>query len=184
MSKGTLTSQVAHLLHEEFNPKGFDVLHDHRQTEVDSPDMLGKLRSWFGPDRKNGTGLADLDIAIVSHDEKEIYALVEVEETTDTPKVILGDVLAILLGSGIVFLGEGNLKVGNWTTLIVMVSDKNQTHCARLAFLADQINILKKNLTTPNASIGLIIIDSFTNQEDLEKKLRDHILAAVSQRGS
>ena len=184
MSNGTLTTQIAHLLQQEFDQQGFDVIHDHRQIEIDSPDKLGKLRSWFGDNHKNGTGLADLDIAIVSRHDKKIYALIEIEETTDKPKVILGDVLATLLGNGIVFQGNPDLQVGGWTTLVVMVYDKHQSHLERLAFLVEQINFLKWKLTTPNATIGRIIVDSFTDMDKigLENKFRDHIREAVNQR--
>jgi len=183
MSNGMLTAQVARLLQQELNEQGFDVLHDHGQKEIDSPDKLGKLRSWFGAALKSETVLADLDIAIVSHHDKKIYALIEIEETTNKPKVILGDVLATLIGKGIAFQGKLDLQVGEWTTLVVMVYDTRQSHLDRLAFLAEQTDILKRKLTTPNASIGRIIIDTFSDRVQLEYKLRRHISEAVSQRG-
>jgi len=183
MSNGTLTAQVACLLLQEFDQQGFDVLHDHGQKEIDSLDKLGKLRSWFGSALKSETVLADLDIAIVSRHDKKICALIEIEETTDKPKVILGDVLATLLGNGIAFQGRHDLKVGKWTTLIVIVYDAHQSHLDRLAFLAEQANTLKSKLTTPNATIGRIIVDTFTDKMQLEHKLKQHISEAVSQRG-
>jgi len=167
MSKGTLTAQVAHLMEQEFNQQGFEVLHDHRQMENDSPDVLGKPRSWFGSGLRSGTVLADLDIAVVSSHDKKIYALVEVEETTAKPKVILGDILATLLGNGIAFQGK-DLQVGEWTTLIVMAYDNHQSHTDSLAFLVEQINILKENLTTYNSKIGRIIVDAFADKMDLD----------------
>ena len=183
MSNGTLTAQVAHLLQQEFNQQEFDVLHDHGQKEIDSSDKLGKLRSWFGSALKSETVLADLDIAIVSRHDKKIYALIEIEETTDKPKVILGDILATLLGNGIAFQGKLDLQVGEWTTLFVMVYDIHQSHLNRLAFLAEQTGLLKRNLTTPNATIGRIIIDTFSDKEQLECKLWQHINEVVNHRG-
>ena len=180
MSNGALTAQVAHSLQQEFNQQGFDVLHDHGQKEINSPGKLGKLRSWFGSALKSETVLADLDIAIVSHRDKKIYALIEIEETTDKPKVILGDILATLLGNGIAFQGKLDLQVGEWTTLLVMVYDAHQSHLDRLAFLSEQAKILKRKLTTPNASIGQIIIDIFSDQAQLEFVLRQHVNKAVS----
>ena len=183
MSNGVLTAQIAHFLQQEFDQQVFDVLHDHRQKDVDSPDKLGKLRSWFGPAPKYETLLGDLDIAIISRHDKKIYALIEIEETTHKPKVILGDVLATLLGTGIAFHGKLDLQIGEWTTLFVMVHDTRQSPLNCLAFLAEQTNIIKGILTTPNATIGRIIIDTFSNKVQLEDKLRQYISVTVSQCG-
>ena len=106
MSNGVLTTQIARSLQKEFDQQGFDILHDHRKTEIDLPEKVGKLRSWSGSTLKSETVLADLDIALVSHHDKKIYALIEIEETNDKPKVILGDVVATLLGKGIAFKGK------------------------------------------------------------------------------
>ena len=182
MSHGALTTQIAHSLHQELDNQGFDVLHDHRQKEINQPAKLGKPRSWFGSTLNSKTLLADLDIAIVFRQDKKIYALIEVEETTSKPKVILGDILATLLGSGIAFQGKLDLQVGDWTTLVVMVSDAHNLHKERLAFLSEQAAVLKEKLTTPNASIGRIIVDSFSSEKQLENKIRQHILHAVNYR--
>jgi hypothetical protein len=181
MANGMLTAQIAHLLQQEPNLQEFDVLHDHRHIE-DSADKLGKLRSWFGSTLKSETVLGDLDIAIVSRHDKKVYTLIEIEETTDKPKVILGDILSILLGNGVAFKGKRDLlQVGKWTTLVVMVHDPHQLHLARCSFIAEQTNSLKENLTTPNKTIGRIIVESFTDEIQLGKKLREYIYEAVNQ---
>jgi len=118
MSNGMLTIHLAHILQQEFNQQRFDVLHDHGPKQMDSPDKVGKLRSWFGSALKAETILADLDIALVSPRDKKVYALIEIEETTDKPKVILGDILATLFGEGIAFQGKLDLQVGEWITLL------------------------------------------------------------------
>jgi hypothetical protein len=179
MSNGVLTVQVARLLRQEFDQQGFDLLCGHGQRDIDPPDKLGKLRSWFGSAPKAGTLLADLDIAIVSRRDRKIYALIEIEETTDKPKVILGDILATLLGNGIAFQGGYDIEVGKWTTFIVMVYDAHQLHFDRCEFISEQINSLKGKLTTPNALIGRIIIDTFSDEGHLECKLRQFIDRAI-----
>jgi hypothetical protein len=181
MSKRALTTQVARSLRHEFDQQGFDLLNDHGKKGIDPTDKLGKLRSWFGPHLKFESVLADLDIAIVSRSDKKIYALIEIEETSEKPKVILGDVLATLTGKGIAFKGKHDNKVGEWTTLIVMVHITRQSQSDRLAFLSEQIDIIKRNLTTPNASIGRIIIDTFSDNVQLEGKIRQHIIDAINQ---
>ena len=182
MSNGTLTTQVARSLQHEFDLQGFDLLHDHGTKGIDPPDRLGKLRSWFGPILKFESVLADLDIAIVSHHDKKVYALIEIEETTEKPKVILGDILATLIGKGIAFKGKHDLQVGEWTTFFVMVYVTRQSQNDRLVFLSEQINKIKKDLTTSNSSIRRIIIDTFSDNVQLESKLRQHINETINQR--
>jgi hypothetical protein len=184
MPNGVLTSAVAHSLQCEFNKQGCDVLHDHGQEDGDFPENLGKIRSWSGSSLKSETLLADLDMAIVSHVGKKIYALIEIEETTDKPKVILGDVLATLLGNGIAFQGKLDLQVGEWTTLIIMAYDAHQLHGDRLVFLSEQANLLKEKLSTPNAAIGRIILDTYTSKMELEDKLKQHVYDAINFQGN
>ena len=183
MLNGDLTARIARSLQEEFNRKKFDinVLHDHRQNESDLTDKAGKLRSWFGPKPKPEfeTLLSDLDIAIVSRSDNKVYALIEIEETTDKPKVILGDVFAALLGSGIAFQGNYDFKVGEYTTLIVMVADKNESHSKRLIFLNEQIAILKEKLITPNAKIKRIIVVSYKDEAELKDRLMPQVYEAI-----
>jgi hypothetical protein len=97
--------------------------------------------------------------------------------------VILGDILATLIGKGIAFKGKHDLQVGEWTTFFGMVYVTRQYQNDRLVFLSEQINKIKKDLTTPNSSIRRIIIDTFSDNVQLESKLRQHINEAINQRG-
>jgi hypothetical protein len=182
MSNGVLTAAVAHSLKTEFYEKGFDVFHDHAQDGNESPEGLGKIRSWFGSALKSESLLANIDLAIVSRQNGKIYALIEIEETNNKPKVILGDILATLLGSGIAYQGNQDLEVGDWTTFLVMVKDVHKLHHDRLTFLCAQTNLLKKHLNTPNAEIGRIIIDTFSTSDQLEEKLRNYVNEAINYR--
>lgn len=175
MAPGTLTTSVARVLQQEFDLKGFDVLHAHGQKGIDPPDKLGKLRSWFGSTFKSDAALADLDIAVVARDTGKVYMLIEIEETTDKPKVILGDILATLLGHSITFQGKRNLHVGNWTTFVIVARTTRRSHLRRLPYLEQQANQLRTRLATPNASIGRIILDTFRDEAELAYKLRQHI---------
>jgi hypothetical protein len=190
MPRGALTMQAARVLQPEFSQQGFDILHDHGQVGLDSPLLLGRISSWFGEAYKRGTILADLDMAVVSHaaavshSQERVYALIEIEETNNKPKVILGDVLATLLGKGIKFQGTRDLQVGRWTTLIVLAHDKHQSQLNRLPYLETQSKYLRENLLTPNASIGRVVIDTFVDDLQLEEKLRQSIAEALNKRGA
>lgn len=179
MQHGKLTAWVARTLDQELGPKGFDVLHDHRKMEDDRPDKLGKIRSWFGPEYASNAMIADLDIAVVSKDDNKVYALVEIEETTDKPKVILGDILATLVGEHITFQRERHLNVGEWTMLLVMVHRSKLSHKPRIEYITSQSCYLRTQLSTPNASIGTIIVDEFRDRADLQRKIEKHIADAI-----
>ena len=58
---------------------------------------------------------------MVRQESGEAVALIEIEESSATPKVLLGDAFATLLGDHITFQGKHALKKGKWTTLIVLV---------------------------------------------------------------
>jgi len=179
MAHGILTAKIARALSPELEAQGFDVLYGHGQLGTDSSDRLGKLKSWFGPNYRASAVLADLDIAIATRDTDQLIALVEVEETTSKPKVLLGDVLATLLGGHITFQGKRHFHVGEWTSLIVLARSTNPAHQSRIAFLEAQANHLKSKLDIPNAKIGKVVIRGFQNELELEQMLRELIQTTI-----
>ena len=183
MTLGRLTASVAIQLSQELSSKGFDVLFDHASKGTVPPETLGKIASWFGPEYNSITRLGFLDIAVVSRHAQKALALVEIEETTDKPKVLLGDILATLLGGGIKFQGNRHLQIGSWTTLIVMGRSRWPSHQARISFLLEQAEELKNKLATPNASIGQIVIDLFRDEKDLLDKLPRQVEKALQDAG-
>jgi hypothetical protein len=190
MARGALTMQAARVLQQEFFPGGFDILRDHGEKGIDSPLLLGKIRAWFGDIYKSETILADLDMAVVNHaaavsrDPERVYALIVIEETSNKPKAILGDVLATLLGKGIKFQDQRDLQIGRWTTLIVLAHDRHADRLNRLPYLNAQSKVLRENLLTPNAAIGGVVIDTFVDYLQLEEKLRQNITEAINNRGT
>jgi hypothetical protein len=181
MTHGKLTSQVAVALAQEFTPKGFDVLFDHAVKGTVPPQNLGKIASWFGPEYRSFTQLGFLDIAVVSRVSEKAIVLIEIEETTDQPKVLLGDLFATLLGEGVKFQGKRDLLVGPWTTLVILGRSKLQSHQARVAYLMEQAEQITTGLSTPNSSIGQTVIDLFRDEVDLLEKLRFQINQAITQ---
>jgi hypothetical protein len=172
MAHGKLTSEVAIMLSQDLALRGFDVLFDHALRGTVPPQNLGKIASWFGPEYKSVTQLGFLDIAVVSKLSEKAIALVEIEETTDQPKVLLGDLFATLLGEGVKFQGKRDLLVGPWTTLVILGRSKLRSHRARVDYLLEQARQIKTGLNAPNALIGQIVIDLFKDESDLLDKLR------------
>ena len=170
MEDGALTVWVASKLQQRF-PKVF-ILHDHGQGG-------SEIYSYFGKEDLKPTFdniVAQLDIAVVCHDPKKVFALIEIEETTATPKVILGDIFAILFGDKIA--SKGNVyTVDEQTILIVMVRGSPQSHNTLRTHLVEQITLMKKNLRTYNSSIEHILVETYENDEQLEEKLTYEINA-------
>ncbi len=175
MKQGELTAQVSRSLSRELQGRDYEVLFDHGDKGVDPPDQLGQIASWFGPDYKTDSRLALLDIAIVRRGTDDALLLVEIEENAASPKVLLGDVLATLLGDHITFQGQRELNVGPWTSLIVLVRSEADRPDAKIGYLVEKLCELKSRMTTSNASIGKVVIDAFSNGVELQEKVVAYI---------
>jgi hypothetical protein len=179
MANGALTRTAARILLPELALRGLDVLYDHGQTGIDPAGSLGKLRSWFSQEFRRATILADLDIAVVLRGTNQPIALIEIEETSSKPKLLLGDVMATLFGDHITFQRTKHLAIGPWTTLIVLAYSTTLTDHTRIAFLEKEVKLFKAQLTTPNAAVGQIVMDCFQSELELVQKLRWHVETAM-----
>src|SRR5512142_3046551 len=100
---GALTAALADSLRSVYGHRGYRILSDHGKR--DRSRDIGNIASSFG---RAGfrTELAQLDLAVIDEQNCAVVALVEVEESSDRPKTILGDIFAALLGSETAFDGE------------------------------------------------------------------------------
>ncbi len=172
MTHGILTARMAAVLSADVELRDFDILHDHGTRNPETAATIGRIASWTGPEYRTESLLSFIDIALVSRTSNKAIVLIEIEETTDKPKVLLGDVLAVLMGDGVKFRGQRELMVGPWTTLIVLAHTESASHQQRAEFLVAQLNQIRSCLQTPNASIGHIAVDLFDDEVELEAKLK------------
>ena len=176
MSKhGELTAEIGKNL--KFD--GYDVYYDHGT----SGDNVGKIVSWFGEKYRRKAELSQLDIAVVQQSsERYISALIEIEETNHKPKTLLGDVFATLLGEHFKFQGKHDLKVGVWTTLILMGKGNGSTaDKVRIEFLKTNVNKLRSSQAKENMSVGEVVIELFKNKSELEENLNKQIELACNR---
>jgi hypothetical protein len=161
MSKhGELTAEIGKSL--KFD--GYDVFYDHGDPLNTN---VGKIVSWFGSesDIGQGMGLSQLDIAVYEINSKNVVALIEIEETEDKPKTLLGDVFATLLGKKFTFPGKRKLQIGYWTTLIVMgKSSGGAADAARFSFLQTKVNDIYNSQPVKNWSVGKVIVEPFIGE--------------------
>jgi hypothetical protein len=113
--------------------------------------------------------LSQLDIAVVERSSNRVLALVEIEETTDRPKTLLGDIFGVLFGEHVSFK-RTELTVGPFTTLIVAgigdaVFEKRNQHILERAERA------KPYLGTRNSAVGRIIVKVFSDGAEFSDKL-------------
>jgi hypothetical protein len=167
MAHGKLTAQAGRALSQRLANRGYQVLFDHGKEEKDSNFQVGEIAAWFGEQYNAGARLAQLDIAILDPDSDRAAALIEIEESAASPKLIIGDVFATLLGDHVVFRGEREIAVGDHTTLMILVRAGKGGGGRKLGFLEDQAQNLKGNLSSGNAAIGRVVIRSFDSDDEL-----------------
>ena len=176
MSHGELTAKAARYLRQNIESDGFTVLFDHGNPSTDPTDQVGNISSWFGENFTASSQLALLDIAIIESETNQAIALFEIEETSSTTKVILGDAFGTLLGDHITFQGLRSLVIGEFTSLIILIKQPKGDQREKTDYLQSQIESLSQHINTGNASIGRIHIDTFLDEFDLLKKAKDRSL--------
>ncbi len=166
---GQLTAKVAQNITPAMRKKGYEVIHDHGSPS----DSIGKIVSWYGKGEKceRETELSQLDVAIVEPNSGKAVVLIEIEETNDKPKVLLGDTLCVLMGDHICFRGRRQILVDNETTLVVL-GKGDASHEERNEYLSKKVMGIKSSLSTGNSKIGSVIIRAFCDEERLHAHLQ------------
>ena len=179
---GAWTARAANTISERYERHGLDVLVAHgRSTETPKPER-GLIVSGFGSDYSRGARLSYLDIAVVSRATGRTLVLCEVEEHSPRPKTLIADVLATLVGDHVTFRGARvrDLDLGQWTTLLVLAKMVEKgDRGSRIKLLEERLNVIKRHLSTANASVGRIIMDTFHDEPELVRKLGTRIENAV-----
>ncbi len=173
---GQSTSAVAKSITDELNKRGFDVYYDHGKKS----EFVGKIAVSIEKKLSGKNQISQLDIAVVERDTYKAIALIEIEETTDTPKTLIGDVFTTLMGNSVHLPGRKiTADVGNWTTLIILGKGVGQDK--RIKQIENIVNNAKSALGTGNSRIGNIVIEFFTNYEELETVLMKKIDEAIQR---
>jgi len=171
-SHGELTAKLARKISQILDKNKYQLLYDHGIPGKN----VGEIVSWFG-DKDNcerETELSQLDIAIIEKNRKAAIALIEIEETNDRPKTLLGDALCVLMGDHICFGGNYEILVDERTILFILgrseVSHVKHNE-KRNKYLCEKVMKTKSGLSTVNCVIGNVVIESFSGIEELEAQL-------------
>ncbi len=174
---GILTSETAQSITVKMNNRGFDVYYDHGDP---SNSFVGTIPVSTKEELTSKNQISQLDIAIVEKDTFKAIALIEIEETTDTPKTLIGDIFTTLMGNSVHLPGrENKVKVGNWTTLIII--GKGADHIDRNEHISDMANNVKTAFGTENSKIGNIVIKSLSENQILKDVLMGILDEAIQR---
>jgi len=172
-ANGQLTSAVARSITGEMNKKGYDVYYDHDKAG----EFVGTIAVTIEEKLSREKEISQLDIAVVKRNSNKVIALIEIEETTDNPKTLIGDIFAVLMGNSIYRPRREKMDVREWTTLIII--GKGSGHKDRNEHIQKMANDAKSALGTANSRIGNIVIESVSANEDLDKVLMKKIDEAI-----
>lgn len=158
---GILTAEIAKSLKFE----EFEVFYDH---DIEG-ENVGKIVSTIKKKFQREDEFSQLDIAIVDKGSHVASALVQIEETNDSPKTLLGDVFGVLYGKHILFKGKA-LKIGKFTTLVV-AGIGNAEHEKQNKYLLKRMKKIKAVLGTKNSRIGNVMIKTYADEKELSMEL-------------
>lgn len=177
---GDGTDKAARILAKYLEGRPFSVLSDHG-SKSDEYKTIGHIVSWYFSKEDWKTPLSQIDIVVLDQSSpRRALALIEIEETNDRPKNLLGDILSILVGNDIRFRGE-SFDVGIWTTLIVIAKGPDR-HDHRNTYLSSSANNIRSFLNTDDNKIGEIVIKTFDDEDlTLETVLRDEVDRALER---
>jgi len=113
----------------------------------------------------------------VKHDK--VIALIEIEETSNSPKTIVGDIFTTFMGNSVHLPDrEIKAKVGTWTTLIVLYNGPDDERITKFSRMANQV---KSSFGTGISALGNIVVQYFSDEKSLESTLRKEIEEAIQR---
>jgi hypothetical protein len=89
----------------ELKKQGYSVIYDHG---TGGDDNVGVTSAWIGDQKKQDNRLSEIDIVITRREENKAILLIEIEESGDNPKKIIGAAMATLFGEKYLSLGNRN----------------------------------------------------------------------------
>jgi hypothetical protein len=149
---------------------GYSVIYDHGKG---SDRDVGVTSAWLGNKAEMDNRLSEIDITIIERNTNKAILLIEIEESGDNPKKIIGDVMATLLADGISSTIQPNLQIGTWTTLVVLGKGEGENHEKRIRSVEDRISELASSEGFNKLKIGTIKLALFQTQDDLRNIIMD-----------
>ncbi len=167
MNHGELTANVAGRLAEKFEGR-VEILFDHGDPAL---DQVGVIHSWFGDKLSRKSLLADLDIAVVLPKSNDVILLAEIEESSSSPKTLLGDIFATLLAGHFTFQSKRQLNITECAEFLVLFHGSPRD---------DLVHYIDRRLHNLGDLPFEVVMSSFGDKTDLESQLSRHIDSAIT----
>jgi len=170
---GTITAQTGEKLERElediFEKSKYKVFYDHGNGKE------GKIQSHFDENNKlSATYLSAVDIMITKGNE--IMYLIEIEEGTASPKKLIGDAMAALLGDYIRLTSGTQYNVINKTELLIYSLASEKGHKSeQVKYIEKKVEELKSKCKTKNAQLKKVRFRLCYEKELLKDKVINDI---------
>jgi hypothetical protein len=148
---------------------GYYVVYDHG---IGAEDSVGVTSAYLGDHAEIDNRLSEIDIAIIERKTNKAILLIEVEESGDNPKKIIGAAMATLLADGISSKDRQKLTVDSRTTLVVLAKGEGDEHKTRIRSIEARIKQLacmegfNREMKIEQINLGL-----FQNPDDLPEMI-------------
>jgi hypothetical protein len=149
---------------------GYSVLYDHGKGVSND---VGVTSAWVGGEKKRDNRLAEIDIVVYDPESNKAILLVEIEESGDNPKKILGDAMAVLFGEKISMSGGDEFRTGGFTTLLILARGEGDAHIERTRLIEERINTLFRTEGMITMKIGAVKLVLFRHEDDLKPMIID-----------
>jgi hypothetical protein len=145
---------------------GYSVIYDHGKG---GDENVGVTSAWLGDHAEMDNRLSEIDIAIIERITNRAILLIEIEESGDNPKKIIGAAMATLFGDKISSSGLEDLQIGSWTTLLVIAKGEGESHESRTKDIEVRINQISGVSGINKMEIGRIKLALFQTPEEIKE---------------
>jgi hypothetical protein len=146
------------------------LIYDHGKG---SADDVGVTSAWIGGEKQRDNRLAEIDIVVYEAQSNKARLLIEIEESGDNPKKILGDAMAVLFGEKISMSGGDEFRTGGFTTLLILARGEGDAHIERTRLIEERINTLFRTEGMITMKIGAVQLVLFRHEDDLKPMIID-----------
>jgi hypothetical protein len=171
---GIFTAHLGSSLRSELSDKNYIVHYDHGPSGTPG---IGAISAYYGKEKHRETKLADLDIAILNPD-KQVILLIEIEESDDRPKTILGDAMAVLMADGIDCKDGPLEKIGEWTTLLIISKGSGEKHEQRRRVIEERLDTIRSGAQPGKIRLGAVKVRLFEEESELRGIVGEYLDSA------
>jgi hypothetical protein len=149
---------------------GYAVIYDHGKGGADDVSVTS---AWISDEKKRDNRLSEIDIVVYGMQGNKARLLIEVEESGDNPKKVIGAAMATLLSEKISSSGREDLRIGGWTTLLILAKGEGDAHLERTRLIEERINDLLRVEGSNKMKIEAVKLVLFQPEDDLKTMIID-----------